>query len=90
MKKVIKQPISLTTDEALVLQQISEHGEDDLISLSHDLHMNRHRVIEQLNRLRRKGLITVRATYDDWWVQTSIRGKRLVAYMWPELAPVRI
>lgn len=84
MSKTIKQVVTLTTDEALVLQQISEHGEDDLISLSRGLHMNRHKVIKQLNHLRRKGLITIQATYDDWWVQTSIRGKRLVAYMWPE------
>ena len=52
MKKV--QPVNLTSDEALVLQQIAENGEDDVIGLSRGLSMSRSQVAKQLDRLRAK------------------------------------
>ena len=85
MKKV--QPVNLTSDEALVLQQIAENGEDDVIGLSRGLRMSRSRVAQQLERLRAKKLVTIKPTCGDLWVRASKRGRQLVRYMWPEMAP---
>ena len=85
MKQI--QPIALTNDEALVLQQITENGEDDVIGLSHGLRMSRSQVAKQLDRLRAKKLVTIKATCGDLWVRASKRGRQLVNYMWAEMAP---
>ena len=85
MKKV--QPVNLTSDEALVLQQIAENGEDDVIGLSRGLRMSRSRVAQQLDRLRAKKLVTLKSTCGDLWARASKRGRQLVRYMWPEMAP---
>ena len=85
MKKV--QPVNLTSNEALVLQQIAEKGEDDVIGLSRGLSMSRSQVAKQLDRLRAKKLVTIKATCGDLWVRASKRGRQLVNYMWPEMAP---
>lgn len=84
MRKTNK-TVNLTTDEALVLQQISEHGEDDLIGLARSLRMSRQRVATLLTHLKHKGLIRIKAGYGDWWVQTSRKGTNVVRSLWPEL-----
>lgn len=76
MKKV--QPVNLTSDEALVLQQIAENGEDDVIGLSRGLSMSRSQVAKQLDRLRAKKLVTIKATCGDLWVRASKRGRQAV------------
>ena len=77
--------ITISNEEAIVLQQISESGEEDLVSLARGLRMHRSRVMQHLEHLKHKGLITIKATYGDWWVRTSAKGTRLVWYMWPEM-----
>lgn len=69
--------ISLSNEDAIVLQQISESGEEDLISLSRGLGMHRSRVMAILEKLRRKGLITIQRTAGDWWVHMSSKGKAM-------------
>ncbi len=82
----IKTPIELTNEEAIVLQQINESGEEDIVSLSSELRMSRQCIVRHLSHLKRKGLITVKAAYGDWWVRTSAKGSYVIRYMWPELA----
>ncbi len=77
--------ITISNEEAIVLQQSSESGEEDLVSLARGLRMHRSRVMQHLEHLKHKGLITIKATYGDWWVRTSAKGTRLVRYMWPEM-----
>ncbi len=77
--------IDLTNEDALVLQQISESGEEDVASLSQTLGMQRGRVMASIESLRRKGLIIVQRTASDWWVRVSSRGKQLSHYVWPEM-----
>ena len=77
--------LTLSTDEALVLQHISESGEDDIIGLAQSLRMSRQRVAALLTHLKNKGLVRIKPTYGDWWVQTSRKGSALVQNMWPEL-----
>lgn len=82
--------ISLNNEDAIVLQQISELGEEDVIGLEKSLGMSRGRVMASIESLRRKGLISVHHISGDWWVNLSQRGKQLTHYMWPEMAPVRV
>lgn len=83
----MKQPVvNLSTEDALVLQQISESGEEDVISLSRSLGMQRQRVMVSLERLRQKGLVKIKRTADDWWIYLSNKGKQLSSYVWPEMA----
>lgn len=70
----------------MVLQVISETGEEDIISLEQSLGISRGRVMASLENLRRKGLITVRRISGDWWVRISAKGKQLTHHVWPELA----
>ncbi len=79
-----KSTITLSNDEAIILQQISENGEDDVMGLAQSLRMSRQRVALLLTHLKRKGLISIQTSYGNWWVKTSVRGTRLVHYLWPE------
>lgn len=79
-----KPQVHLSTDDAIILQQISETGEDDLANLSRSLRMHRSKVMASLESLRRKGLVTVQRTAGDWWVSLSAKGKQLSQYVWPE------
>lgn len=76
--------IHLSTNEALVLQQISEHGEDDIISLSRSLGIRKRKIRDSITSLTQKGLITARGVYDGIWVKLSKRGNHLIHYIWPE------
>lgn len=85
----MKQPkVSLSAEDAMVLQQISETGEEDLTSLEQVLGMQRGRVMASLEALRKKGLITIQRTAGDWWVRMSSKGKELTSYVWPEMSPL--
>lgn len=88
--EIMKTPtINLSGEDALVLQIISESGEEDIVSLERSLGISRGRVLASLESLRRKGLITVRRISGDWWVRISTKGKQLTHYVWPELAMSR-
>ena len=78
--------LNLTTDEALVLQQIIESGEEDLTGLTESLQMSRPKLMSQLSRLKNKGLIKIKTTTGDWWVSMSRRGKQTIHYLWPEMS----
>lgn len=78
--------LNLTTDEALVLQQISESGEEDLTGLTESLQMSRPKLMTQLSRLKNKGLIKIKTTAGDWWISMSRRGKQTIHYLWPEMS----
>lgn len=78
--------LNLTTDEALVLQQIIESGEEDLTGLTESLQMSRPKLMSQLSRLKNKGLIKIKTTTGDWWVSMSRRGKQTIHYMRPEMS----
>lgn len=77
--------IQISNEEAIVLQQISESGEEDVTGLSRSLRMNHHHVIRMLERLKRKGLVSIKAAYGNWWIHTSAKGTQLIRYMWPEV-----
>lgn len=84
MNKVQANEINLTTNEALVLQQVYENGGDDAATLAAQMGMPRRTAMHVLADLRRKGLMVIDQAYDDAWVRLTTRGKRLVQRIWPE------
>ena len=79
--------INLTTNEALVLQQIHEDGEDDLPTLSQQLGMSRGYAAAIIASLKHKGLLVVSDEYHHIWFRPSVRGKRIMHYIWPQAQP---
>lgn len=84
MNKVQANAINLTTNEALVLQQVYENGGDDAATLAAQMGIPRRTAMHVLADLRRKGLMVIDQAYDDAWVRLTTRGKRLVQRIWPE------
>jgi len=81
--------INLSTYEALILQQIAETGEEDVLSLSGVLGLKHQQVMNTLEQLRKKGLISIQRTASDWWVHASSKGKEFSRYIWPEMLASR-
>lgn len=84
MKTIQSQETTLTTNEALVLQQVYEDGSDEAAMLAAQMGMPRRTVMNVLTDLRRKGLMAIDQAYGDAWVRLTTRGKRLVQRIWPE------
>ena len=84
MKTIQSQEATLTTNEALVLQQVYEDGGDEAAILAAQMGMPRRTAMHVLADLRCKGLMVIDQAYDDAWVRLTTRGKRLVQRIWPE------
>ena len=76
--------VSLSTTEAIVLQQIHDDVEDDVATLSQQLGMPRGRTAALIEALKQKGLLVINHDYHGTWVRLSNRGSRLISYLWPE------
>lgn len=83
MKQSIKNA-RLTTIEAIVLQQVHEDDEEEIASLSQQLHISRGRVAALIGALRQKGLLIINHDYQGTWIRLSRQGHRLIGYVWPE------
>ena len=84
MKTRQSQETTLTTNEALVLQQVYEDGGDEAAMLAVQMGIPRRTAMNVLADLRRKGLMAIDQAYGDAWVRLTTRGKRLVQRIWPE------
>ena len=84
MNKTQAKEVNLTTNEALILQQIYEDGSDDVVVLAGQVGLSRRTVMNILADLRRKGLMAIDQIYGNAWVRLTARGKRLVNKIWPE------
>lgn len=84
MNKAQAKEVNLTTNEALILQQIYEDGGDDVVVLAGQVGLSRRTVMNILADLRRKGLMAIDQIYGNVWVRLTARGKRLVQKIWPE------
>ena len=84
MKTRQSQGTALTTNEALVLQQVYEDGSDDAAMLAAQMGMPRRTAMNVLADLRCKGLMAIDQAYGDAWVRLTTRGKQLVQRIWPE------
>ncbi|MGB4762484.1 MAG: hypothetical protein WBP12_03985 [Candidatus Saccharimonas sp.] len=81
---------TLTPNEALILQQVHEDGEDDLSTVAIQLGMSRNYVASVVANLKSKGLIIVQTNFDELWIRLTTRGSQLVNYMWPETRGVLV
>lgn len=84
MKTRQSQEATLTTNEALVLQQVYEDGGDDAAILAAQMGIPRRTAMHVLADLRRKGLMAIDQAYGDAWVRLTTHGKQLVQRIWPE------
>lgn len=79
--------ITLPYEQALVLQQIGETGEEDFTGLAAAMRFGRAKLADILQTLHRKRLILVRkSSYAEAWVRLSSKGQRLIMQLWPEAA----
>lgn len=88
-KKAKNKQVDLTVNEALILQQIFEDGEEEVENLVYQTGMPKRMTLNILSDLRSKGLLTVmQQTYGKILVSITSRGKKLIKTMWPEAALV--
>lgn len=80
----MKKTTPLESNEALVLQQIYEDGDNSLNELSASLQLNKGRVRTIVNRLRKKHLVAIRKQAGEALITLSEQGKRLLSTMWPD------
>lgn len=79
--------IHLPQEQALVLQQINEYGEEDFTGLADSLRIGRAKLAHIIQVLHHKRLILVRrSAYAEIWVRLSTKGKGFMGRMWPESA----
>lgn len=76
--------ISLTTNEAIVLQQVSEDIEDNAWTLARQVGVSRHHILSIISHLQQKGLVMLENDIDGLWVRLTKRGRQLMRYIWPE------
>jgi len=84
MKTRQSQETTLTTNEALVLQQVYEDGGDEAAMLAAQMVIPHWTAMHVLADLRRKGLMAIDQAHGDAWVRLTTCGKRLVQRIWPE------
>ena len=90
MKTRQSQGTTLTTNEALVLQQVYEDGSDDAAMLAAQMVMPRWTGMCVLADLQRKGLMAIDQAYGDAWVGLTTCGKQLVQRIWPEVQAMAV
>jgi DNA-binding MarR family transcriptional regulator len=79
--------IRLPQEQALVLQQINERGEEDFTGLAEGLRIGRAKLAEINQILHHKRLILVRkSSYAEVWVRLSAKGQQVMRTVWPESA----
>ena len=76
--------VKLPDDYALVLQQVEENGEEAFDMLAESLRFDRKRLIHIVRALQHKGLIYLSQSTHDPWIRLSVKGRRLMTYLWPE------
>jgi len=76
-------------DQALLLQVIEEHGEEEVESLAASLRLERSRLFNMLISLQRKGLIRIKSTGYGTVASLSRKGRKTTRLLWPDLPYVR-
>ena len=91
MKKINEESINnLTSNEAIVLQQIYEDGEDDVRTLAQMLGMSAKSVVAVVAHLKKRGLVAISNDLGDLWIEVSAKGRCLIKRLWPEFQNVSI
>jgi len=81
--------VHIPQDQAIVLQQINELGEEDFTGLANSLRLGRAKLAEIIQILHHKRLILVRrSAYAEVWVRLSTKGRDFMNSAWPESSPL--
>ena len=84
-KKSQKHQVDLSVNEALILQQVFEEGEDEVDNIVDQAGMPKKVTMNVLSGLKSKGLLTIiQHAYGRILVSVTSQGKKLVHAMWPE------
>ncbi len=75
---------TLSAQDALILQQLGEVGEDQLDHMTVELHDTRGHLLARINSLRKKGLVKIISHYDETIISLTTKGRRTIQYIWPE------
>ena len=78
--------IELPEEQALVLQQVGEYGEEEFDTLAETLRFDRRRLTQIVRSLHHKGLVYLsEGSYRDPWIHLTSKGRKLMTYMWPDI-----
>ena len=75
---------TISTRDALILQQLSDAGEEEVNDIVEELHEPRGRVMRQLAALKRRGLVHIYTKYGEIIIALTGRGRQAIHYLWPE------
>ncbi len=81
--------IELHEDQALVMQIVSELGEEDFEDLVETLKFDRPTLLNIMHNLQHKHLLVIKNTSYGIYIRLSARGKKTMQLLWPELPYVR-
>jgi DNA-binding MarR family transcriptional regulator len=78
------QHLELPQDFGLVLQEVSEHGEEEIMELAETLSFDRSRLQHIIQSLQHKGLVSLSQSSHGVWIRLSAKGKKFMSELWPE------
>lgn len=79
------QHLELPQDYSLVLQEVSDHGAEEIGELAESLSLEQRRLNHILQALQHKGLIILNYTYGRGvWIRLSAKGQKFMRTLWPE------
>lgn len=81
--------IELHEDHALVMQVVSEIGEEDFEDLAETLKFDRPTLLNILQNLQHKGLVVLKNSSYGIYVHLSSKGKKTIQLLWPEVRYIR-
>lgn len=75
----------LPQDYSVVLQEVGEHGEEELVVLAETLSFEQSRLYHIVQSLQHKGLISLsRNAGHGVCIRLSAKGRKFVQTLWPE------
>ena len=75
---------TISTSDALLLQQLSEAGEEEVNDIVEELREPRGRIMQQLTALKRRGLVHMYNKYGEIIITLTSQGRQAIHYLWPE------
>lgn len=79
------QRIHLPEDYSLVLQEVGDHGAEELYELAETLSLDHGRLQHILSALQHKGLVALNNTYGRGvWIRLTAKGRKFMTTLWPE------
>lgn len=79
------QHLALPEDYSLVLQEVGDHGAEEMSELAEMLSLEERRLNHIIQALQHKGLVILNYTYGRGvWIRLSAKGRKFIGTLWPE------